>query len=905
MKTEEAFVMNKARKLCALVLSVAMVLTMGLASFAENPEEQTPVATTEEQQTPVTTTENETETTPGEEPEQDEEQPQQTVLPITVDFNEAADLESWTTDRFEPAAFTVDTTDPENGKLKITVDGTTAKDEREEPYNTDFYNTQGKAYAVNSDSMRWEISAKVDITEEMLNSETPVRTDLWASINDGEAGAVSDYPIIGFKRGFHNEDNQDNLDVGTTNSQESAFANVWRYWDSNEPGFWSVSDKTVEAGTHIVKMVGIGRSLMYFVDDEFIGGTTMSSMNGIQNVMIQSYNFGTDETYTGYSVLWDDLSVKEVESIVVGENCATVEDAVKAAKDGEEILVMPGDYNVTRDDETLVEGQAGWYLPITKSISLIGVDENKNEITDPSKVAANIYSTQYTKNGAHASQDLISVFADNVTIQGLGIMTKLDINKSLTINNANNVTIQYCKFSPIPEELFPAEGVETADGGKITYADIENDGGALYFAGDSTGSTVSNNIFVTTSLAFDSTDASSITVSNNTFEGARVSEGETMYTIGYTSWENPQVFDISESEIVIENNKFIDIDSVNFSKTTAGAPTFENNYWDGKKPSDIIVENAKNADKIDAYPYYLDEEMEETIYAEVESVKLNSTAQTLYIGESVSLRVTVTPDEASQNTVTWESSAPTVASVTAQGYVRALTKGTATITATVGGKSASCRVTVERKSEGGDTSGGRRPSSSGGGTTVVVPSNDTYFTDIDSVAWAKDQINALAANGVINGVGNNTFAPNNTVTRAEFAKMVVNAFGLFDAGATMNFVDTAGHEQDWYYPYVASAAKLGVIQGYSEDNTFRPEQTISRQDMCVMIVRACQATGRFLSGGQSITFSDAADIMDYAKDAVNQLTSAGIINGMGDNTFMPQGNATRAQAAKVIYDVLY
>ncbi len=87
MKTEEAFVMNKARKLCALVLSVAMVLTMGLASFAENPEEQTPVATTEEQQTPVTTTENETETTPGEEPEQDEEQPQQTVLPITVDFN--------------------------------------------------------------------------------------------------------------------------------------------------------------------------------------------------------------------------------------------------------------------------------------------------------------------------------------------------------------------------------------------------------------------------------------------------------------------------------------------------------------------------------------------------------------------------------------------------------------------------------------------------------------------------------------------------------------------------------------------------------------------------------------------------------------------------------------------------
>ena len=901
MKTEEAFVMNKARKLCAFLLSVAMVLTMGLASFAENPEDQTPVTTTEELQTPVTTTENETGTTPEEEPEEEEEeQPQTSVLPINMDFSDAADLEGWVDSRYNPAKFEV-----ADGKLNITVDGTGSQEEREKvnsTYSGTFYATQGKEFPVNAETMRWEISAKVEITEDMLTSTTPVRTDLWASINDGE-GNVSDYPVMGFKRGENNTGDSDPQDIGK--NDPAAFQNVWRYWKSENPGTWTVSDKTVEAGTHTLKMVGVGQSLMYFVDEELIGSTKMSACNGIQNVMIQSYNFGTDETYEGYSVLWDDLSVTEVENIVVGENCATVEDAVKAAKEGEKILVMPGNYNVQKDDETLVEGQAGWYLPITKSISLIGVDENKNEITDASQVAANIYSTQYTKNGALASQDLISVFADNVTIQGLGIMTKLDINKSLTINNANNVTIQYCKFSPISKELFPAEGVAADGGSTITYADIENDGGALYFAGNSTESTVSNNIFVTTSLAFDSTDASSITVSNNTFEGARVSEGETMYTIGYTSWANPKVFDISKSDIVIKDNKLIDVDSVDFSKTTAGAPAFENNYWDGKKPSDIIVENPENTDKIDAYPYYLDEEMEETVYAEVESVKLNSTAQTLYIGESVSLRVTVTPDEASQNTVTWESSAPTVASVTAQGYVRALSEGTATITATVGGKSATCRVTVERKSEGG-TGGGRRPSSSGGGSTVVVPSNDTYFNDIDNVAWAKDQINALAANGIINGVGNNTFAPNNTITRAEFAKMVVNAFGLFDAGATMNFADTAGHEQDWYYPYVASAAKIGVIQGYSEDNTFRPEQTISRQDMCVMIVRACQATCIFLSSGQqSITFTDAADIMDYAKEAVDQMASAGIINGMGDNMFVPQGNATRAQAAKVIYDVLY
>ncbi len=205
------------------------------------------------------------------------------------------------------------------------------------------------------------------------------------------------------------------------------------------------------------------------------------------------------------------------------------------------------------------------------------------------------------------------------------------------------------------------------------------------------------------------------------------------------------------------------------------------------------------------------------------------------------------------------------------------------------------------------TTPGTRPGTSGNhgiGGVVIVPSQKQYFIDIDNITWAKDKINALAEKGIVEGVADKIFAPNNTVTRAEFAKMIVGAFGIYDTNATMNFADTVGAENEWYYKYVASAAKRGIILGYEEDNTFRPTRTISREEMCAIVVRACKATGRTLvRKHQPITFNDDASIMGYAKESVDLMTSAGIIDGMGENMFVPKGSATRAQAAKIIYDV--
>ncbi|MEG2669584.1 MAG: hypothetical protein RR957_03885, partial [Oscillospiraceae bacterium] len=128
-----------------------------------------------------------------------------------------------------------------------------------------------------------------------------------------------------------------------------------------------------------------------------------------------------DKTYT--------VEIMPVLNATTNTRYPDIEEAAKAAKNGEIIHVYPGDYNIMRDDVTLVEGQAGWYLPITTSISIIGVDENGVEITDPTQTKANIYSVDYKANGAHASQDLMSIFADNVIVKGLTIMNKVEANK--------------------------------------------------------------------------------------------------------------------------------------------------------------------------------------------------------------------------------------------------------------------------------------------------------------------------------------------------------------------------------------------------------------------------------------------------------------------------------------------
>lgn len=218
-------------------------------------------------------------------------------------------------------------------------------------------------------------------------------------------------------------------------------------------------------------------------------------------------------------------------------------------------------------------------------------------------------------------------------------------------------------------------------------------------------------------------------------------------------------------------------------------------------------------------------------------------------------------------------------------------------------------VIVGTKSTSGSSSSG---TSSNQGSTIIrstptpVPTPvatkapyDEAFDDVDEVAsWAGDSIKTMYDKGIILGKGDKKFAPQDNVTRGEFTKMLVGTFGLSDMPETYHsFTDVpAGN---WCFSYVEIANAAGIVNGY-EDGSFGLNDNITRQDMAVMVARAAKAANVTITSiHDSVSFGDEASIADYAKESVDTLAKAGIINGI-DGNFEPAANATRAQAAKIL-----
>jgi len=205
----------------------------------------------------------------------------------------------------------------------------------------------------------------------------------------------------------------------------------------------------------------------------------------------------------------------------------------------------------------------------------------------------------------------------------------------------------------------------------------------------------------------------------------------------------------------------------------------------------------------------------------------------------------------------------------------------------------------------------------GGKTTVTIlsTSNSVYvaavnvktFTDISS-HWAKTNIDLLAGKQIVSGATASSFAPNRTVTRAEFAAMLVRALGLSNNGgkAAATFTDVAATA--WYADAIDAAARFGLIKGF-EDGTFRPNKTITREQMAVMAANALKfAEAAGAKGKQldlaAVSFKDEAAIHVWALDEVKQVAAAGILEGKGNSAFLPLDLASRAEAATMITRLL-
>jgi len=191
-----------------------------------------------------------------------------------------------------------------------------------------------------------------------------------------------------------------------------------------------------------------------------------------------------------------------------------------------------------------------------------------------------------------------------------------------------------------------------------------------------------------------------------------------------------------------------------------------------------------------------------------------------------------------------------------------------------------------------------------GNSIYTVLSSSKTFTDVNK-HWAKADIELLASKLVVNGVTSTKFAPNNDITRAEFAALLVRSLGLTADTASASFTDVKS--SDWYAGAVGAAVKAKLVEGFG-DNSFKPNATITREQMAVMVSRAISAAGKKVdsaaTGDILAKFNDQASISSWAKTAVAQAVEANIITGTTDKTFVPSANASRAQAAVMLKRLL-
>ncbi|MEF9991802.1 MAG: N-acetylmuramoyl-L-alanine amidase [Peptostreptococcaceae bacterium] len=164
------------------------------------------------------------------------------------------------------------------------------------------------------------------------------------------------------------------------------------------------------------------------------------------------------------------------------------------------------------------------------------------------------------------------------------------------------------------------------------------------------------------------------------------------------------------------------------------------------------------------------------------------------------------------------------------------------------------------------------------------------FTDVDN-HWAKSQILDFASKGYVNGYEDGTFRPENAVSRAEFVKMINKVLGFSEMGE-VGFIDI--NKSDWYYNDICIGVKAGYINGY-EDNSFRPNEPITREEASKIVAKVMNAKGDGVLG-----FTDKEQISDWAKEYVDALSDSNIINGYEDNTFRPSNNMTRAETVTIL-----
>ena len=174
-----------------------------------------------------------------------------------------------------------------------------------------------------------------------------------------------------------------------------------------------------------------------------------------------------------------------------------------------------------------------------------------------------------------------------------------------------------------------------------------------------------------------------------------------------------------------------------------------------------------------------------------------------------------------------------------------------------------------------------------------------FFTDVAEGAWYYDYIVTAYENGLMTGVSETEFAPDVAVTRAMLVAMVYQLEGSpeVEGAASELFTDVA--DDAWYADALVWCSANGLLEGF-EGETFDADTVITREDVAVMLYAYELYNGAEEVTDAELTWADASDVSEDAVAAVAYCTESGLMNGVTETEFAPDGSATRAQCATVL-----
>lgn len=180
-------------------------------------------------------------------------------------------------------------------------------------------------------------------------------------------------------------------------------------------------------------------------------------------------------------------------------------------------------------------------------------------------------------------------------------------------------------------------------------------------------------------------------------------------------------------------------------------------------------------------------------------------------------------------------------------------------------------------------------------TPVAAATKSSGFKDINKSQWFYETVMQASAMELFTGYPNGTFGPNDKVTRGQAVQVLYNHYGT-DHGTSTGFSDVS--DFDWYARAITWATKEKLVNGIG-NNTFAPNDSLTREQL-VSILYAKAGRPSVNANVTLRKYLDYKDVSSWARDAFAWAVKNGIVQGVSSNQLNPQGTATRAEMATIM-----